>query len=143
MVTPPQKATTEETADSLEDEEDNLVLDFSGGDGGPSFVKSTAQVPETLDINTVIQIGAQDFSILLELVNQTGLIGQMTGMAGTAGITVFAPSDAAFEKAFPRGVLATLSNRVLAELVARHVIFGVVNSQSLSKDKVLFKMIKI
>ena len=52
------------------------------------------------------------------------------------GITVFAPSNAAFEEAFPDGKLERLSPEDLANLVARHVILGKVKSEALARDRV-------
>ena len=52
------------------------------------------------------------------------------------GLTVFAPSNQAFEKAFKPGDLENLSPEALADLVARHVIFGRVTAETLTNDKV-------
>lgn len=77
-----------------------------------------------------IAVGAEDFSILTELVVEAGL---QDLLASEGPFTVFAPNNAAFEK-LPEGTIETLKGdkELLTKILSYHVVPG-----SLTADKVL------
>ena len=143
------------TAVSVEETEDNLVLDFSNG-GPPSLVISTADQPQVripffsqspadtffsifffqvLTPSEVQELGARQFSILLEIVRNSGF--NLNGFNG-ADVTIFAPSDKAFLKVFPNREFENFTQEESQILVAKHIIEGRIGS-----DKLLTQQVKI
>lgn len=68
------------------------------------------------------------FSTLLAAVGQTGLAGALTDSDNP--VTVFAPTDAAFA-ALPEGLLGSLSEQQLRNILLYHVVAGRVDSATL------------
>ena len=114
-------------------EDDDLVLDFSGNQG-PQFVQSSVQTPDIVDESIVVESATREFSTLLGLVTRGNLGAAME--ANREALTVFAPTNEAFEEAFRPGELENLSDEKLAELLARHVIFGRITSETLATSSV-------
>lgn len=83
-----------------------------------------AQAPEQAPAKNIVQTaaGAGQFTTLLALAKQAGLVG---ALSGPGKLTVFAPTDAAFKKV-PKATLAKLGkNRALLKRVLLyHVVKG-------------------
>jgi transforming growth factor-beta-induced protein len=75
-----------------------------------------------------VAAGAGIFTTLLQAVTDTGLAGAVTDEANP--VTVFAPTDAAFE-ALPEGLLASLTIDQLRNILLYHVVEGEVDSHTL------------
>merc|ERR1711935_927514 len=86
------------------------------------------QKPDLIDT----AIAAGSFTKLVEIVAQLGLVETLRGVEKA---TIFAPTDAAFEKI--KDVVPTLSTEDLTAIVARHVVPGAtVPAQKVRSGKV-------
>ena len=81
------------------------------------------------------ELGARQFSILLEIVRNSGF--NLNGFNG-ADVTIFAPSDKAFLKVFPNREFDNFTQEESQILVAKHIIEGRIGS-----DKLLTQQVKI
>ena len=79
------------------------------------------------------ELGARQFSILLEIVKNSGF--NLSGFNG-AEVTIFAPSDKAFLKAFPNREFENFTQEDSQSLVSKHIIVGRIGSDSLLTQKV-------
>src|SRR5207344_3196227 len=97
----------------------------------PSLAPKPAQKPT----KTVVEIAAgnPDFSTLVALVSQAGLVETLSG---PGPFTVFAPTNAAFEK-LPAGTVDTLlkpeNKATLTKVLTYHVVAGTYDSRALAK----------
>ncbi|MCW9705482.1 fasciclin domain-containing protein [Fodinibius salsisoli] len=90
-----------------------LVFQACGDDDGPTAPQGPGNIVEVAQSN-------DDFSILVSAVTDAGLASTLQG---NGPFTVFAPTNDAFE-ALPEGLLESLSNEQLAEILSYHVIAG-------------------
>ena len=73
--------------------------------------------PEAVGDVVDVAVGAGAFTTLVKIVSDLGLV------KGVDAVTIFAPSDAAFEK-LPEGTLESLTTEQAKAIVARHVVAG-------------------
>merc|ERR1712210_48242 len=67
-----------------------------------------------------VAVGAGAFTTLVKIVSDLGLVETLKGIDA---VTIFAPSDAAFEK-LPEVTLESLTTEQAKAIVARHVVAG-------------------
>ena len=79
------------------------------------------------------ELGARQFSILLEIVRNSGF--NLNGFNG-ADVTIFAPSDKAFLKVFPNREFENFTQEESQILVAKHIIEGRIGSDKLLTQQV-------
>ncbi len=93
-----------------------------------------SETPISPDLDeTIVDVAAgnDDFSILVDAVVQAGLDG---ALSSEGPFTVFAPTNAAFE-ALPAGLLESLTNEQLAEVLQYHVLGAEVFSNQLEAEQ--------
>jgi len=78
--------------------------------------RSSEVVGDVVDV----VVGAGAFTTLVKIVSDLGLVETLKGIDA---VTIFAPSDAAFEK-LPEGTLESLTTEQAKAIVARHVVAG-------------------
>jgi len=76
--------------------------------------------PEAVGDVVDVAVGAGAFTTLVKIVSDLGLVETLKGIDA---VTIFAPSDAAFEK-LPEGTLESLTTEQAKAIVARHVVAG-------------------
>jgi uncharacterized surface protein with fasciclin (FAS1) repeats len=102
-------------------------------DAAPAGAMAPAQTAEAGTIVTVAQ-GAADFSTLVSAVQAAGLVDTLNG-AGP--FTVFAPSNAAFEKipaATRESLMAPAGKADLTKILTYHVVPGRVDAAALTQQ---------
>lgn len=112
----------EDTIDISEDSAENSVLDFSSGTG--KVVESTVLNPEVIEENALLEIGSETFSQFLkaiEIVKAEEALQQLESDK-IDKITVFAPTDSAFEEAnLP---IDSMTPRELFPIILQHVVIN-------------------
>merc|ERR1711997_561146 len=78
--------------------------------------RSSEVVGDVVDV----VVGAGAFTTLVKIVSDLGLVETLKGIDA---VTIFAPSDAAFEK-LPAGTLDSLTTEQAKAIVSRHVVAG-------------------
>jgi uncharacterized surface protein with fasciclin (FAS1) repeats len=97
-----------------------------GSDGG------TADSPSADSSALEFTESSQDFTVLLEAVKQAGLEDVLSS---DGPITIFAPTDAAFDKLSPELLEYILANKdVLVTILQYHVVSGLVTYQDLESE---------
>ena len=76
--------------------------------------------PEAVGDVVDVAVGAGAFTTLVKIVSDLGLVETLKGIDA---VTIFAPSDAAFEK-LPEVTLESLTTEQAKAIVARHVVAG-------------------
>ncbi len=101
-----------------------------------SSCKDDEEEPVPAPDKNIVQL-AQDVPVLSTLVTAINTAGLASTLSGPGPFTVFAPTNAAFEK-LPDGVLPTLlaNPSALAEILQYHVVSGNVLSTDLSSGSV-------
>ena len=96
-----------------------------------TFLAVIFSLTATASAGTVVDIinDSEDHTILETALNNTGLMAPLS--AEDVNFTVFAPTDAAFD-ALPSGLLESLSEEELTNILLYHVLDGRVNSTDLS-----------
>jgi len=79
-------------------------------------IRSSETIGDVVDV----AVGAGAFTTLVKIVSDLGLVETLKGIDA---VTIFAPSDAAFEK-LPEGTLESLTTEQAKAIVARHVVAG-------------------
>jgi uncharacterized surface protein with fasciclin (FAS1) repeats len=121
------------TADTTDPVQEPVAVEENYGAEDPM-----AADPMATDGNTVVDVAASDddFSILVEAIETAGL---SETLAATGPVTVFAPTNAAFE-ALPEGTLDELlmpENRdLLQQILAYHVVQEEVTSDQVATSEV-------
>ncbi len=115
---PTQEAMPEPTEEVMEDPTPEPEPTDDMGDDDNDVI-------EELDTVGDIAMASDDFSILVDAVLATGLD---TVVQGPGPITVFAPTNAAFEK-LPEGTLDSLTEEQLTNILLYHVVEGEVYAE--------------
>merc|ERR1712002_440576 len=87
--------------------------------GGGYYSRKSYKKPAPCNLGSLVDVAVKDgrFTTLVAVVEDLGLVGALTNIKAA---TVFAPTDAAFNKI--AAVLPTLSKAQKLEIVQRHVI---------------------
>uniref|UniRef100_A0A7S2GS47 FAS1 domain-containing protein n=1 Tax=Helicotheca tamesis TaxID=374047 RepID=A0A7S2GS47_9STRA len=117
----------------------NILLDMVDieADNGVIHAVDNVLLPTSVTSNIVeIAAGDSDFSTLVAAVKAAGLVD---ALSGDGPLTVFAPTNAAFE-ALPEGTLDSLllpeNKQQLADILTYHVVAGNAHSTTLSDGSV-------
>ncbi len=114
-------------------------MDFSSGEA--TETASGLKPVQTLSPAEAQRLGAKEFTVLQGILKRLDLQGE-AARRGTdlRQLTIFAPTNSAFAKAYPGNSLAALSDEALKTIMFRHIVRGTVTTADTQSGIVSFSL---